>query len=323
MTAGTDHCPLCGTPAAQLRPWLTVPVDVKRDMDIRSGDLVWCDRCALGTTARQPDDQALTAAYDLSDYYTHGRSHMPGLPSGILDRVLLKGAYLADQGRLMDAQGLLQRAPGARQVVDIGCGNGDFLAGLAGDGRQLTGVEPDPDARAVAAAKGLEVLPGTAEDLPQALFGRKVDIVTLTHVLEHCRDPLRALTNIRDLLGPAGILYCEVPNSGAIYFQTHARISEMLDVPRHLHFFTRASLTALCEKAGLRVFDHNYHGYTRHFTTGWRAWENRIHAMLARRGATGDTPPRTLANAFTLLARSAHATADRKYDCLGVFARAA
>lgn len=323
MTAGTDHCPLCGTPAASLRPWLTMPIDVKRDLPVNSGSLVWCDRCAMGTTARQPDDAALKAAYDLSDYYTHGGSHMPGLGAGVLDRILLKGAYLADQGKLMDAGGLMARAPAAKQVLDIGCGNGDFLAGLAVNGRHLTGVEPDPNARSVAAAKGLEVLPGTAEDLPASLSGRRFDIVTLTHVLEHCRDPLCALTNIRDLLGSNGVLYCEVPNCGSIYFQTHAQISEMLDVPRHLHFFTRAALTALCEKAGLRVFDHNYHGYTRHFTTGWRAWENRIHAMLARRGAAGQTPPRTLRNSFALLARSARARPDRKYDCVGVFARAA
>lgn len=95
----------------------------------------------------------------------------------------------------------------------------------------------------------------------------------------------------------------------------------MLDVPRHLHFFTKASLTALCEKAGLQVFDYSYHGYTRHFSATWRGWENQIHAMLDERGMA--SPSRSLVNSFALVARSARAAPDRKYDCLGIFVRAA
>ena len=321
MPSEADRCPLCAAPTSTLRPWLTMPIDVKKGEPIAQGRLVWCDACDLGTTAVQPDDQALSAAYDLSAYYTHGASHITDVPVGLPDRVLLKLAYLSDTGTVMDARGLLARAPGARTVLDIGCGNGEFLSALAGDGRRLVAVEPDPNARAVAAAKGLEVLPGTAEDLPEALAGQRFDLIVMTHVLEHCRDPLRALRNIRDLLSPTGVLYCEVPNCGATYFRTLAQISEMLDVPRHLHFFTRQSLTGLSEKAGLQVFDHNYHGYTRHFTASWRAWENRIHAMLAERGVP--SPQRTYVNSLALIARTARLSPDRKYDCLGIFARAA
>ncbi|MFM7442746.1 MAG: class I SAM-dependent methyltransferase [Tabrizicola sp.] len=322
MSPSADCCPLCETPTSALRPWLTMPIDVKkRGAPVDSGALVWCDACDLGTTRTQPDDAALSSAYELSAYYTHGGSHMVDLPAGLIDRVLVKAAYLRDSGSLMDREGLLRRAPGARSVLDIGCGNGDFLAAMAGDGRRLVAIEPDPGARAVAAAKGLEVLPGSAEEPPPELTGQSFDLITMTHVLEHCRDPLRALRNVRDLLGPNGVFYCEVPNCGATYFRTLAQISEMLDVPRHLHFFTTDSLTGLCRKAGLQVFDQNYHGYTRHFTASWRGWENSIHAMLAERGVA--SPSRTPLNSFALLARSAWAAPGRKYDCLGIFARVA
>jgi SAM-dependent methyltransferase len=300
-----------------------MPIDVKRREKIDNVALVWCPDCDIGTMRRQPTEAELTASYTLPAYYTHGTTHFPKVTEGIADRILIKLAYLRDQGQLMTAERLLAHCAESSAVVDIGCGNGDFLAALSGKGRRLTGVEPDPSACETAASKGLTVLEGTAEQLPEAVAGERFDLVTLTHVLEHCRDPLRALRNVRGLLGPQGIFYCEVPNCGSVYFQTLAEIAEMLDVPRHLHFFTKASLSGLCAKAGLEVFDWSYHGYTRHFGGAWRAWENQIHDMLTGTGAEPATPRRTWTNSYQLLARSAFVRPDRKYDCIGFFARAA
>ncbi|WP_164517235.1 class I SAM-dependent methyltransferase [Tabrizicola piscis] len=269
-----------------------------------------------------PTDEELLASYDLPEYYTHGKSHFPLLAPGIADRVLIKLAYLRDQGQLMNAQRLLARHPDATSILDIGCGCGDFLAGFSGGERTLVGVDPDPLARQEAALKGLQVLAGTAEDLPADVQNRQFDMVILSHVLEHCRDPKAALRNVRSLLGPSGLFYCEVPNCGSIYFQTHAAISEMLDVPRHLHFFTKDSLARLCAQTGLDVIGWNYHGYTRHFGGNWRAWENQIHDMLTERGAAGRRPRRTWSNSLRLLAQSTFAPPERKYDCIGFFARA-
>lgn len=302
---------------------MTIPIDAKKRQAIDSGALVWCEACNLGTTRSQPGDAALAQAYDLSAYYTHGTSHMPQVTPTIADRVLTKCAHLCDRGRMAGPDELLAQAPGAASVLDIGCGNGDFLARLAGEGRRLVGVEPDAIARKVAGAKGLDVLAGTAEALPETLIGQHFDLVTFTHALEHCRDPLLALANIPPLLGENGVLYCEVPNCGSIYFQSVAPISEMLDVPRHLHFFTRAALAGFCTAAGLKVIGWNHHGYTRHFNADWRAWENEIHAMLIAHGAEGPVPRRSMANSFALIARSMAAPPDRKYDCIGFFARAA
>ena len=321
--ARSGSCPLCGTPTSRLRPWLTVPIDAKKRQPIEGGALVWCDACDLGTMVHQPDDADLAKAYDLSAYYTHGASHMPKVAATLADRILTKCAYLCDFGQMASPAVLFTHAPDARSVLDIGCGNGDFLAALAGNGRRLVGVEPDPNACKVATAKGLEVLAGTAEDLPEALVGQHFALVTITHALEHCRDPLRALRNIRDLLGSSGVLYCEVPNCGSIYFQTYSAVSEMLDVPRHLHFFTKFALMKLCAVAGLSVIDWNHHGYTRHFGPDWRAWENEIHAMLSAQGPNGSLPRRGWASSMRLIARSMAAAPDRKYDCIGLFARAA
>ena len=316
-------CPICAKPARQARPWLSVPVDVKSGQAIETGELVWCDICDIGFMRRLPTAEETAAAYDLGRYYTHGETHFPQVSEGISDRILIKLAYLRDQGRMIDAEALLAARPGAARILDIGCGTGNILASLAGEGRVLTGIEPDPEARKVASRHGIEVLDGTAEQLPDEVSDRQFDIVILSHVLEHTSDPERALSNIRKLLAPGGVVYSEVPNCGSIYFQRNAEISEMLDLPRHLHFFTAASLARVASASGLFITDWRFHGFTRHFGGGWRAWENRIHDMLREAGSEVKTPRRSYASSLSLLAAAAFAAPERKYDCIGFFARKA
>lgn len=321
VLSGELACPICGTPTSGLEPWLEIPVDVKTGRKIGSGRLVWCRACDLGLMRRMMSAEEVRESYDMAAYYTHGKSHFPEVRPGLLDRILMKLAYLTDQGRMMDARRLGELQPDAEKVLDIGCGGGDFITSLARPGRALFGVEPDPRAREVATARGVTVAEGTAEAVPQAITAQTYDLIVMTHVLEHCADPRRALRNVRSLLAPGGGFYCEVPNCGALHFQTFSEISEMLDVPRHVHFFTGKSLRRLMEKEGFEVTAEIHHGHTRHFNPGWRAWENRVHQRLRENGAARRTPRRSLATDLGLIARSAFAAPERKYDCVGLFVR--
>ncbi len=318
----TPRCPICATPAAELTPWLDIPIDVKTGQAISSGGLVWCRACDVGLMRRELTPEEVRVSYDMAAYYTHGQSHFPEVAAGPVDRVLVKLAWLTDQGRMMDAARLQALQPEARRVLDIGCGGGDFVATLAAPGRELFGVDPDPKAREVAAGRGVTVEAGTAEAIPPSVREQRFDLILMTHVLEHCADPGRALRNVHGLLAPGGGFYCEVPNCAALHFQTYAEISEMLDVPRHLKFFTPQSLRRLMEEAGFEIVEEVHHGRTRHFSPGWRAWENQVHRRLRDNGGGKVTPRRTLGRDLALLARSAFAPPDRKYDCIGLFARA-
>ncbi|WP_137110701.1 class I SAM-dependent methyltransferase [Rhodobacter sp. SY28-1] len=317
------RCPICGTSAGELTTWLDIPIDVKTGQPIDTGKLVWCQSCDVGLMRRAMTPEEVRVSYDMAAYYTHGQTHFPDVAPGLADRVLVKLAWLTDRGRMMDAARLQELQPGARRVLDIGCGGGDFVASLAAPGRELFGVDPDPKARDMAAARGVTVEAGTAEVMPSAIGGQTFDLIVMTHVLEHCADPARALRNVRDLLAPGGGFYCEVPNCAALHFQTYAEISEMLDVPRHVHFFTQGSLRRLMEDAGFTVAAAVHHGHTRHFSAGWRAWENLVHRRLRAAGGARQTQRRSLGRDLGLIARSAFAGPERKYDCIGLFARTA
>ncbi|KAF0115345.1 MAG: methyltransferase family protein [Rhodobacteraceae bacterium] len=322
VAATETRCPLCGKRADALDPWLEIPVDVKTGRKIDSGRLVWCRACDVGLMRRTMTPKEVGEAYDMAAYYTHGQSHFPDVPAGLIDRLLVKLAYLTDRGRMMDAAWLAELQPNAARILDIGCGGGDFVSTLAAPGRALFGVEPDPKAREVATARGVKVEAGTAEAIPPGIAAQSFDVILMTHVLEHCADPGRALRNVRSLLAPGGGFYCEVPNCAALHFQIYGEISEMLDVPRHVHFFTARSLRRLMEQAGLEVVAEVHHGHTRHFSAGWRAWENQVHQRLRENGAARHTPRRSAGRDLALIARSAFARPDRKYDCIGLFARA-
>src|SRR5665213_978600 len=84
-----------------------------------------------------------------------------------------------------------------------------------------------------------------------------------------------------------------------------------LDVPRHVNFFTGASLQKLLESAGFDSQLTAYEGYGRQFSDAWLKEERRIGAEL------GSSP----GNSWVLLARTMLASDQHKYDTVRVVAR--
>jgi SAM-dependent methyltransferase len=97
---------------------------------------------------------------------------------------------------------------GDETVVDVGCGNGVYLAGLARRGhRGLTiGVDMSPGMLAAtrrgAPAAGLTV--GDAAALPVA--DHAADVTLAPHMLYHVRDPAAAAAEFRRITRPGGQL---------------------------------------------------------------------------------------------------------------------
>lgn len=308
-------CPIC---SQAMRPWIAMPIDAKKDELTRFGQVVRCDRCGLGRSAQMPEPDEVAGFYKLDVYYTHGETHMRPVAPGILDRILVRLAWQADRAQPFDSDEIAQALPPAGTVLDLGCGDGEKLAAFRDRGFTVLGVDPDPKSRIFAASMGLTVLEGTAEDLPPEIDGRQFDLVIMSHSLEHCTDPVHALRNVRKLMADGGLAYIEVPNAGCLHFETFRQCSEMFDAPRHLWFFTPDALQKMAEQTGLNVENWRYNGFTRVFSPSWRAWECEIFSRLAKRGfAAGATRHSTL-QSFHLLARSAFAPSQRKYDSVGI-----
>jgi SAM-dependent methyltransferase len=308
-------CNGCGS---TLSPWLNMLIDAKKNAPIANSSVLRCDACGLGVLSPLPEAGDIPGFYALESYYTHGHSHMVPRRSGLLDKLLTKAAWMADKSRPFDVAGVAQLLSPDARICDLGCGDAKYLRQFKALGFSVVGVEPDEVSRRAAHVAGVHVLDGTAEDVPDVLAGQQFDLVIMTHALEHCRDPNRAMGNAFRLTRPGGLAYIEVPNCASEHFRTFTVCSEMFDAPRHIYFFTPASLASLATKTGFGVRELRLMGYVRDFSPSWRGWEQQIAKRLAAADPTADPKHHTFAASVALFLRSFWRARERKYDSVGV-----
>ena len=138
------------------------------------------------------------------------------------------------------------------RLVDVGCGNGQFLARMRDLGWEVLGVEPDPEAARVASERfGLTVIPSTLEEakLPDA----SVDAVTMNHVIEHVPDPIGLLAECRRILRPGGTVVVVTPNLQSLGCRVFKADWRGWEVPRHLAIFSPKALRLCAERAELTI----------------------------------------------------------------------
>jgi len=317
--AETPHCRLCNEPLVSR---LRVPRDWRRPEPAGPYDMMWCDSCQLGTIHPMLTAAEIAKAYEVDAYYTHALDQQEdGDP--LLDQLRFKLACKLDRAVPLSLEWFGRRyGDGRLYVCEIGCGDGALLLDLQREGHIVTGVEPDPSARSVAEgnALGLRVSVGTAEELPDDVTSRRFDVVVMNHVLEHTVDPIAAVSNALGLLAPGGVLVIETPNHRALGFQRAGATWAFLDVPRHLHFFTEASLRKTCAAAGAKVQEVEYHGYCRQLKQSWVKTERTIWDALNGGRATPPLQRNSSAEAWRLLLRTAVSSRPEKCDSVRVLA---
>lgn len=314
-------CPLTGT---AMHPTLRVPRDWRRPDDRRAWQVWWNDEHGFGQVFPRPRPSEVPSFYDIDAYYTHAERDRPDPASetqriGALGRLIGALAWRFERGTEPTPAWWRSILPeGAREGLEIGCGDGDRMRTIDPFLDSVRGVEPDHRAVSVARDRGLDVHEGTAEDLPLAVRDRRYDLIVFTHVLEHTLDPVLSLSNARALLSDDGIMSIEVPNNACEGSLRMGPRWRWLDVPRHLNFFTPDSLRACAEAAGLKVQAVLYRGYVRQFMSDWIVDEARITAELERRDMTQADVDRQVWHSAALLAATALAPPERKYDSVRI-----
>jgi len=154
-------------------------------------------------------------------------------------------------------------APPLGALLEVGFGEGFFLAGFRARGWRVRGLDfTDEGLRAFHPELAPDVALGDVFALldGEIASGRHYELVACNNVLEHVLDPERLLRAMHALVAPGGVCRLQVPNDGSwlhceLVARGHADPAFWVHVPDHLNYFTPPSLQKLLARCGWAIVD--------------------------------------------------------------------
>ncbi|WP_258774370.1 bifunctional 2-polyprenyl-6-hydroxyphenol methylase/3-demethylubiquinol 3-O-methyltransferase UbiG [Winogradskyella sp. KYW1333] len=200
--------------------------------------LIFNEDTEILETFPAPNEDQLSKYYKSEDYISHTDSKR-----NLFERVyhIIRSRALKKKLRLINSFG-----NESKQLLDVGCGTGDFLKIALTDGWTVTGIEPNEQARKIANVKTNQNV--FEIDHLDNLKEHTFDVITLWHVLEHLPKLDTHIQLFRKLLKPNGLLIIAVPNYKSYDAAHYKEFWAAYDVPRHLWHFSRKSINKLFQK---------------------------------------------------------------------------
>jgi len=233
------HCPVCGSD--RINEVLTA---VDHTVTKETFAIWQCADCSLRFTQDIPDAASIGPYYKSEEYISHTNTS-----KGLVNKIyqLVRKKTMDNKRKLVEKYTGLTKG----SLLDMGCGIGTFLHTMKEGGWQVTGLEPDADARkAGEQLYAIDILPA---DHFQLLSPASFDAITLWHVLEHVHALHEYVEQLKQLLKPGGRLFIAVPNYTSKDAAAYKGHWAAYDVPRHLYHFSPKAIDTLMSRHGLRV----------------------------------------------------------------------
>ena len=208
-------------------------------------ELKYNQELELLETFPQPSEENLASYYNSEDYISHTDSK----------RNLFEKAYhLVRKYALNQKLKLINSLVfDSKNLLDVGCGTGDFLYTALQDNWTVSGIEPNLEARNIANNKTNNSV-FKIEQLNK-FSPHSFDVITLWHVFEHLPKLDAHINVFKKLLTQNGKLIIAVPNYksyDAVHYKT---FWAAYDVPRHLWHFSQDSIKNLFNKVDMEILN--------------------------------------------------------------------
>ena len=182
----------------------------------------------------------------------------------------------------LDLTHIKEWIPRNSKVLDLGCGDGEFLRLLRDErGVSATGIEIDIVQLSAAVGRGLNVL---QQDLDTGLPNfpdKSFDVVVMAHALQALHHPHRALENVVRIGSEAIVTF---PNFGHWRCRLHLVLFGQMPVSRvlpyswydtpNIHFCTVKDFEAPCHQLDVEILAQDVVGVDARDTWLARLWPN-------------------------------------------------
>ena len=193
-----------------------------------------CDRCGHGYGT--PDANAEARLVDL--YHDHY--------AGFRDDPL----FQANIRSLIDRE-FRGRIPAGGAILDVGCGNGEFLKAACEAGFAASGVDISQTAVDLCRSRGLSA---DVADFATMQAVQRYDAITLWDVVEHLPNPGLFAQRAREMLRPGGYLVMKTPAVTAATLRLVRVLPRLapplLSTPGHVQFFNDRSMELMGRRIG-------------------------------------------------------------------------
>lgn len=232
-----EHCPICGCTDFS-NEIICNDYTVSNEQFV----IVRCNACQFLITNPRPSANSLVSYYDSELYISHNSKG-----NTLVNRIYKLARFFT----LRKKQKLIKRLVTKNYtLLDYGCGTGHFISFCKEKGWNVSGVEPNNNARKIAN----DITENNVVDSIEELKDKSLyQVITLWHVLEHVPDLNLLLKKLIGKLDKKGTLIVAVPNPESWDAKLYKQYWAGYDVPRHLYHFSQENMKQLMEKHKLRI----------------------------------------------------------------------